>query len=84
MNVDIKIDRRTLNASVQFNFEKIEGLDDLMDSVAIISMISADFSLDPELDLEDFKELIDNGKASGNKSIIFEIGEDGIEAEYSK
>jgi hypothetical protein len=84
MNVNISIDRKTLDAKVEFKFDKINGLEDLMDSVAIISMIAGDFSLDPELDLEDLQELVNNGKEQGSKSIIFEIGEDGIEAEYSK
>ena len=84
MNVDVKIDRKTLDAKVEFKFENISGLEDLMDSVAIISMIAGDFSLDPELELEDFQELVLNGKSAGNNSIIFDIGEDGIEAEYSK
>ena len=84
MIVDITIDAKTTDAEIKFEFALIKDIKDTMDSVAIISMIAGDYSLDPELDLEDFKELVNKGLTGGNKYITFDINEDGIEAEYSK
>ncbi len=84
MKTEISIDPKTMDAKIQFQFDDFKGPIDFKNSVAIISMIAGDFSLDPELELEDLTDLVVQGKEAGNTSIIFEIGEDGIEAEFSK
>ena len=84
MKVDITIHPKTHDAHIKFDFDQFKELKDLKDSVAILSMISGDFSLDPEMTIEDFQSLIEQGKSAKNTAITFDINEDGIEAEFSK
>ena len=84
MKTDISIDPKNMDARIEFKFDDFNSPVDFKNSVAIISMIAGDFSLDPELELEDLNDLVIQGKEAGNSSIVFEIGEDGIEAELTK
>jgi hypothetical protein len=84
MKTNISIDPKTLDARIEFKFDDLNGPVDFKNSIAIISMIAGDFSLDPELELEDLNDLVVQGKEAGNTAIVFDIGEDGIEAEFTK
>ncbi len=82
MNTNITIDPKSFEASITFKFEDYKAPKDFKDSLAIISMIAGDYSLDPELELEDFQQLIDQGKEAGKTSISFSVSEEGLEAEF--
>ena len=47
-------------------------------------MIAWDYSVDPELELEDLQEIVNKGKEEEAQKLIFLINEDEIEAEFSK
>lgn len=83
MLVDIQIDEKSLNAIVTFKLTNFKNQKDFKDSLAIIMMVAGDFSLDPELELEDLQEIVDKGQQEQAQKLIFIISEDEIEAELS-
>lgn len=84
MLVDITIDEKSLNSVVTFNLADFEGQKSFKDTVAIIMMIAGDYSLDPELELEDLQGIVSKGKDEQAQKLIFLINEDEIEAQFSK
>ena len=46
------------------------------------SIDAGDFSLDPDLDADDFTEIINKAKEGEHESFTFEISEDGIEVDF--
>lgn len=81
MNCDISVNPKTFECTLEFKLENFHTEKDYQDSLAVLSMISGDYSLDPEIELDEFKKLIGQG-LNNNKSLIqFLIDEEGIEAE---
>ncbi len=83
MLVDINIDPKTFDASVKFELENFSSSTSFKSSIAIITMIAGDYSLDPELEVEDLEEMVTMALKDSKTSLIFTISEDGIEAEFS-
>lgn len=81
MLVDITIDPKNLDAFIRFEVENLKDEKSYKDSVAIISMIAGDYNLDPELEVLDLQEMVKMALDKGMKAIIFDINEDGVEAE---
>lgn len=61
-----------------FSLEK-----DFQECLAIICMISGDYYLDPELDLDDLKKFVEQGKENQNTNMTLFISEEGLELEFS-
>lgn len=84
MLVDIQIDEKSLNALVKFELVNFKDQKSYKDALATIMMIAGDFSLDPELELEDLQDIVSKGNEEDAKSLLFVVNEDEIEAEFSK
>ena len=84
MLVDIQIIPKTLEAILRFEIENFKDDKNYKDAIAAITMVAADYSLDPEFELEDLQDMVKVAVKDSKKSLIFSILEDGIEAELVK
>jgi len=83
MLVDIQIVPKTLEAILKFDIVNFTSDKSFKDAIATITMVAADYSLDPELEVEDLQEMITKAKSDSKKTLVFSILEDGIEAELT-
>jgi len=83
MNVDININPKTLDCDLVFAVANFKTPVDFKNAIAIICMVSGDFSLDPELEVEDLEEIVATAKEKESKNVNFYIGEGGVEADFS-
>lgn len=83
MLIDISINPKSLDALVRFEITNLTDEKSYKDSIAVISIIAADYDLDPELEISDLKDMVKMALDQTKAAIIFEIHEDGIEAEIS-
>jgi len=81
MICDIKINPKTFECTLEFELNHFNSDKEFKDSLAILTMVSGDYSLDPEIELDEFKDLINQGVSSQKSIIQFLIDEEGIEAE---
>jgi len=51
--------------------------------LAIVTIISGDFYLDPELEITDIEEFVATAKEKNKTNLIFELSEDGLELELT-
>lgn len=83
MLTDISIEPKTFSATIRFEIANLIDDKAFKDSIAIISMIAGDYSLDPELEVSDLQDMAKMALDKDVKAIIFDINEDGIEAELT-
>ncbi len=83
MKVDISINPKTLDCDVVFEVENFKSPIDYKNSIAIICMVAGDFSLDPELEVEDLEEIVASAIEKESKKVNFYIGEGGVEADFA-
>ena len=81
VNIEI-IEKPELSTQATFQLESFSAPKDYKEALAIIFMISADYYLDPELEIEDFQNIIKQGKEKSSVSLILLVNEDGIELEF--
>lgn len=81
MNCNFEIDHKSHDATLNFKFSEFKELRSFQDALTLIFIICADYQLDPELELEDFQQIIESSKESGKEGISFYINEDGLEAQ---
>lgn len=81
MLVDITIDPKSFDAFIKFEVHNFKDDKSYKDSVAIISMIAGDYSLDPELEISDLQDMVKMALDKGAKAIVFDVNEEGLEAE---
>jgi hypothetical protein len=81
MKTDISINHKTLDTNITFKVNDIKNENSLKDCLAIVSMISGDYALDPELDLEDMISFVEKAKSEDKMALLFTISEDGLELE---
>ncbi|EPZ50748.1 hypothetical protein M902_3125 [Bacteriovorax sp. BAL6_X] len=78
------IDKFSGGYKVTFPLSEFSDLSDLSDfkmSIAIIKVFSADMELEPELEVDDIKEIVEKTKELDQDRFIVEIYEDGIEVD---
>ena len=84
MLVDIQIDPKTFDAQLKFEISNFKDSTSYKNAIATITMIAGDYSLDPELEIEDVENMVKMALKDDKSLVIFYIGEDGIEAELVK
>ena len=84
MLVDINIDEKNFDATLSFNLVDFHSESSFKNTLAIVSMIAGDYSLDPEIEPSELKEMVSKGVEMAHSKLIFSISEEGIEAEYAK
>ena len=82
MNVDIKFNQKEQSCSLEFSFLNLVNDMAIKEALAIITIISSDFYLDPELDVDEMNEFISQGKEKSKSALLFEISEDGLDLEF--
>lgn len=81
MNCNFVIDQKSHDARLTFKFNDFKDLKDYQNALTLIFIVSGDYQLDPELELEDFQGIIESSKESGKEAITFFINEEGLEAQ---
>jgi hypothetical protein len=83
MQLDISIDEKTLDAQLSFKLSDFKSAKHYKDALAIIMMVAGDYSLDPEMEIEDLEDIVQKGMDEQAQKVIFFINEDEIEAEFA-
>ena len=84
MLVNIEIEQKPeILTKATFLIENFTSLKDYKECLAIICMISADYYLDPELEIEDLKNFVEQAKDKTKSSLTLFISEDGLELEFT-
>jgi len=81
MIVDIDIDKFSKSYLLNFEIKNFKSPDDYKMAVGIVTCFSNDYDLDPELDHEDMKEIVEKTVELEKEKFVFEINEDGIEVD---
>lgn len=81
MLVDIKFQKDHQSASLEFKVSDFKDLLSKQECLATLSIIAADFYLDPELEISDLDQLIEQAKEGNKTSLVFFLAEDGLELE---
>lgn len=81
MLLDIDFNKEDETAELTFEVARFKSEHDMKLAIAIITTFCADFALDPELDVEEFTDLLDQIESKGKTHFTFFINEDGIEVE---
>lgn len=81
MQLDIDFNKEEETALLTFSRDAFETDNDIKLAIAIITTFCGDFALDPELEPEDFEDILEQCREKDAHSFIFEINEDGIEVE---
>ena len=66
-----------------FKLENFKTDNDFKQALAIIFMVSADYYLDPELEVENLVEFVNSGRENSKNNLTLEASEDGLELEFS-
>lgn len=81
MQSEFNVDPKTHDSTLKFAFSNFKGPKDYTNALTLLFMVCGDYQLDPELEMEDFEEIIQSTKESGKDSICFYISEEGLEAQ---
>lgn len=84
MLVDINVHAKPdIYTTATFKLEHFQSEADYKQALAIIFMVSADYYLDPELDVENIVEFVSTGREKSKDNLTLEASEDGLELEFS-
>ena len=81
MKIDIDVNEEIQGFSLKFFVNEFKSDRDYKIAVEYLCCIAGDFSLDPDLSSEDLMKIADDTRASSKEEFVFEISEEGIEAE---
>ncbi len=81
MIVDIDIDKFSQSYLLKFEVENFKTPEDYKMAVTTVTCFSNDYDLDPELDHEDMREIVEKTIELEKDSFTFEINDDGIEVD---
>lgn len=82
MIVDLNFNSEEQTAYMTFFPKEFEEDQDFHLALLYLQMISADFDIDPELEVSNLQEIISQARSEGEDCVVvFDINEDGIEAE---
>lgn len=81
MLVDIDIDKFSKGYRLKFPVEVFKSEDDFKMGITIITVFSLDFDLDPDLEVEDMKEILEKCQELQKPMFTVEIGDEGIEVD---
>lgn len=81
MNLKFWVDEKSLESFVEFNINEFKGPGDYKNALALISIIAADYELDPEMDQDTIDELIAKTKEYAKECFTFSFHEEGIEVD---
>jgi FKBP-type peptidyl-prolyl cis-trans isomerase (trigger factor) len=82
VKIDIVQDTKDQAYTITVKIDQFKTLRDYDTFHNLINAISLDFDLDPEISVEDLKNIIVEAKKEEASEITCEIGTDGIDIEY--
>lgn len=78
---EFNVDQKTHDCTLKFAYKSFQSQKDYVNALTLLFMVCGDYQLDPELELEDFQQIISASQESGKEHICFYIGEEGLEAQ---
>ncbi|MDD0853090.1 hypothetical protein HBN50_08280 [Halobacteriovorax sp. GB3] len=81
MLVDFDIDKFSGKYLIKFNLDQFKGEADYKMAITIVTCVSLDYDLDPEIEVGDIQDICDKTEELGKDVFTFEIGDDGIEVD---
>ncbi len=81
MKVDVDINHDTESFLITFNVKNFKSDRDYEIAHELVSCVCGDYNIDPELSVEDIIAITQDAKDKKAEEFIFEITEDGLEAE---
>lgn len=81
MLVDIKFIEKTQSSTATFELSNLASEMDLKQCLAIVTVLAADYYLDPEIEIGQLQDFINKGLESEAKTLCFFFDEDGLELE---
>ncbi|ATH07839.1 hypothetical protein BIY24_07715 [Halobacteriovorax marinus] len=81
MKVDVDIDKFSQSYLLKFEVKNFKSPDDYKMAVTTVTCFSNDYDLDPELDHEDMREIVEKTIELEKDFFVFEINDEGIEVD---
>ncbi len=82
MKIDVAQDAKDHTYSIAIKIDQFKTLRDYELIHNLINAISLDFDLDPEISIEDLKNIVAEAKKEESDNITCEIGPEGIDVEF--
>lgn len=82
MKLDVVQDAKDHTYTITVKIEQFKSLRDYEVLHNLINAISLDFDLDPEISVEDLKNIVVEAKKEESTEISCEIGPEGIDVEF--
>ncbi len=82
MKIDVVQDAKTHTYTLSIKTDQFKTLRDYEVLHNLINAISLDFDLDPEISVEDLKNIVHEAKNEESTEISCEVGPDGIDVEF--
>lgn len=82
MKIDITQDAKDHTYLITVKIDQFKTLRDYDTFHNLINAISLDFDLDPEISIEDLKNIVTEAKKEEAEEITCEIGTEGIDIEF--
>ena len=79
MKVDISFSKGGEAATIKFFLSEFLGPKDTLTGLSILTLVAADFDLDPELEPEEFDNILTQIKEEKSEEFTVSIDEEGIE-----
>lgn len=82
MKLDVVQDAKDHTFTLTIKIDQFKTLKDYEVLHNLINAISLDFDLDPEISVEDLKNIVAEAKKEESSEVTCEIGPDGIDVEF--
>lgn len=82
MKIDITQDSKDHTFTISVKIDQFKTLKDYDTLHNLINAISLDFDLDPEVTVEDLKNIVIEAKKEESEEITCDIGKDGVDVEF--
>lgn len=82
MKIDVSQDARDHTYTIAVKIEQFKTLRDYEVIHNLINAISLDFDLDPEISVEDLKQIVIEAKKEEADEVTCDIGPEGIDIEF--
>lgn len=79
VKIDITQDSKDQSFSLTIKTDQFKTLKDYETLHNLINAISLDFDLDPEISIEDLKNIVSEAKAEDSTEVTCDVGKDGID-----
>lgn len=82
MKIDVVQDAKDHTYTISIKIEQFKTLRDYEVIHNLVNAISLDFDLDPEISIEDLKNIVVEARKEEAEEVTCEIGPDGIDIEF--